>query len=138
VGLPNLKQGSKMNKSNAVNPYLGQTRFKEAIIKGAHRALVLASELVLESCMFVVVPLPDDEYEFYVKPEMFHWLTERISIDQALTSLRDSITSDVYSYAKTHSKNESYLYNNRLFSSKLITQGQYCINHEWIGFREDD
>lgn len=42
------------------------------------------------------------------------------------------VTKEVLEYTRTHTKKESYLYNNRLFFSKLITPEEYNINWMFI------
>lgn len=43
-----------------------------------------------------------------------------------------SVTIDVLEYLKSHSKNDTYLYNNRLLFSRLITTEEYNNNHAFI------
>jgi hypothetical protein len=41
-------------------------------------------------------------------------------------------TKQLLDYSKNHLKNESFLYNNRLLKSNLITLSEYNINHSFI------
>ena len=43
-----------------------------------------------------------------------------------------TITKEVVDFLRSHSKDETYLYNNRLLFSKLITKEVYNINHTFI------
>lgn len=42
------------------------------------------------------------------------------------------VSSDFRSYVASHSFSESFLYNNRLFFSKLITGDEYNANRDFI------
>lgn len=42
------------------------------------------------------------------------------------------VTKEILDYTRNHSRSESYLYNNRLFFSKLITAEEYNINRLFI------
>lgn len=42
------------------------------------------------------------------------------------------ITTDFRNYVLKHTSNESFLYNNRLLISKLITSQQYEMNRDYI------
>jgi len=42
------------------------------------------------------------------------------------------VTEEVKQFGTTHTKSETYLYNNRLFFSKIISSEQYNINHAFI------
>jgi len=42
------------------------------------------------------------------------------------------LSSDFVSYVSSHSFSESFLYNNRLFFSKLITGDEYNANRDFI------
>ena len=43
-----------------------------------------------------------------------------------------TVTKEVKEFITTHTKSETYLYNNRLFFSKIISSEQYNINHAFI------
>lgn len=45
-----------------------------------------------------------------------------------------AVTNDFAKFTRTHTKSESYLYNNRLFFSNLISKEQYNLNHHWIEY----
>lgn len=53
--------------------------FEKVLIKGTDKAKTAASKAVEYSIEFTVVPLPFDEYEFYVKPESVNILDEFVS-----------------------------------------------------------
>jgi len=42
------------------------------------------------------------------------------------------VSSDFCSYVSSHSFNESFLYNNRMFFSELITGDEYNANRDYI------
>lgn len=63
-----------------------------------------------------------------VKPDF----VSTLNIFEMGGNVNNNVTSDFKEYVQNHSKKESFLYNNRLFGSRLITSKQYEMNRDFI------
>lgn len=70
-----------------------------------------------------------------------YWKPETNIYERKFSIINDGVSPEIKSFREAHSKNETYLYNNRLcfYSGAngialtgLISREQYDINHKWI------